>query len=110
MNAILRTSLLSVAALCLLPGPAWAQPDAATTVAALAAPSARCDRPEALSNLQRKVVEKSAQGTTALIRYIHGTRMMSYSLEVYETLAWLEQRRAARAACGIALADASAAG
>ena len=107
MNAIIRIALLSVPAFCLMPGTARAQSDEATTVA-LAAPSTRCDVPEALSNLQRKVVEKAAQGMTPLIRYIQGTRMMSYSLEVYETVAWLDQRRAARAACGVSVADASA--
>ena len=106
MNAILRISLLSFAAACLLPGTARAQDDE-TTVAALAAASARCDRPEALSNLQRRILENSAQGMTPLIRFIQRTRMM-YRLDVYETVAWLEKRRAERAACGVAVADAAA--
>ena len=110
MNAILRLSLLSAAALCLLPGTARAQPEQETTLAALTAPSAPCGGPETLSNVQRKVVEKAAQGTTALIRYIHGTRMMSYSLDVHDTAAWLERRRAARVACGVAVADAASVG
>ena len=108
MNTILRISLLSVAAFCLSIGTARAQDDEMATVAALGTPSTRCDRPEALSNLQRKVLEKAEQGMTPLIRYIHATRMMSYSLDVYETVAWIEKRRAARAACGVAVADASA--
>ena len=110
MNATLRISLLSLAAACLLPGTARAQSDEETTLAALTAPSAPCGGPETLSNVQRKVVEKAAQGTTALIRYIHGTRMMSYSLDVHDTVAWLERRRAARAACGVAVAGASSIG
>jgi hypothetical protein len=105
MNAKLQLSLLSIVASCLVPGVARASGEATTL--ALAAPSTRCDVPEALSNLQRKVVEKAAQGTTALIRYIHGTRMMSYSLDVHETFAWLDQRRAARAACGVSVAAAA---
>ena len=107
MNAKLQLSLLSIAAFCLLPGTARAQPEE-LTVAAVAATPARCDQPEALSNLQRKVVDKASQGMTPLIRFIHGTRMMSYSLDVYETVAWLEARRAARAACGVAVAVADA--
>ena len=106
MNAKLQLTLLSLIALCLIPGIARASEEATTV--ALAAPSTRCDVPEALSNLQRRVVEKAAQGTTQLIRYIHATRMMSYSLDVYETVAWLDQRRAARAACGVSVANASA--
>ena len=107
MNARLRLSLLTVAAFCLMPGIAQAQSDGSTVVA-LAPPSTRCDVPEALSNLQRKVVERAAQGMTPLIRFIHGTRMMSYSLDVWETVAWVDQRRAARAACGVTVADTSA--
>ncbi len=102
MNTILRISLLSVAAFCVVPGSARAQPDE-TTVAALAAPSAPCDRPEALSNLQRKIVDKASQGAMPLIRFIHLTRM-SYQLDVYETVAWLDKRRASLASCGIAVA------
>ena len=107
MNAVLRTSLLSLAASCMVPGLARGASDEATTVA-LAAPSTRCDVPEALSNPQRKVVEKAAQGRTPLIRYLHGIRMMSYSLDVHETFDWLDQRRAARAACGVSVSAADA--
>ena len=103
MNTTLRISLLSVAAVFLLPGNAQALPDE-TTVAAIAAPTGRCDRPESLGNPQRRIVEKASQGVMPLVHFIHRTRMI-YGLDVTETVAWLEQRRGALAACGIAAAD-----
>ena len=104
MSNLIRISLLAVAALCLVPATAQAQEDDAT-VAAAAAGSA-CDRPESLSTLQRRIVEKASEGAMPLIRFVHRTRMI-HQLDVYETVAWLEQRRAARKACAVAVADAT---
>jgi hypothetical protein len=102
MNVFSRILLLPLAALCLSPATVQAQGDE-TTVAALAIDAGRCDRVESLSNLQRKIVDKASQGATPLFRFIHGTRMM-YQLDAYETVAWLDKRRAALASCGIAVA------
>ena len=102
----LRISLVAVATLCLMTGSARAQHD--ETAVAQASTSTRCEAAQALSNLQRRIVTKASQGPTSLIRFIHGTRMI-YQLDVYETFAWLDDHRAARAACGLAMADAASA-
>jgi hypothetical protein len=105
MSTLLRISVISVAAFCLVPTTAQAGELDATV--ARSAPSEGCDQPEALSIVERRIVDKASQGATPLIRFVHATRGI-YQLDVYDTVAWLDKRRAARAACGIAVADAAA--
>ncbi len=63
----------------------------------------RCGGGTVLTGLDARVVEKAAQGVGALRQYVWLTRSI-YQLDLSETIAWLDQERAAAAACG---ADAS---
>ena len=65
-----------------------------------AAPSAaECERSTSLTRVQRQVVDKAAQGIRPLVQYIQRTRMI-HQLDVMETIAWLDERRELRQACG----------
>ena len=102
MNAILRTSLIALAIFCLAP----AQAQSVEPTVAMSASKAACTAPETLALVQRRIVEKAAEGGPAVIQFVHRTRMI-YQLDPIETVAWLDQRRAAKAACAVALADAT---
>jgi hypothetical protein len=74
--------------------------DSLQLAAAPAAPSAaECERSASLTRVQRQLVDRAAQGTRPLAQYIYRTRMI-YQLDVMETVAWLDQRRELRQACG----------
>ena len=100
MNLFLRTSLLSLTFLCL--APAQAQTVAPTLAQATGATA--CTGPVTLSNVERRVVESAAQGDKALIQFVYRTRMI-YQLDLLQTAAWVDERRAAFATCGIATTD-----
>lgn len=90
-----------VAALALL-GSASLSVHAADSLqlAAASAPSAaECQRSASLTRVQRQLVDRAAEGMRPLVQYIHRTRMI-YQLDVMETVAWLDQRRELRQACG----------
>ncbi len=92
---------ITVAALALLcSAPLSARAADGVQLAAASAPSAaECERSASLSRVQRQLVEKAAQGVRPLAQYIYRTRMI-YQLDVMETVAWLDQRRELRQACG----------
>ena len=81
-----------VAALAVLSG-------APLCVHAAAPSAAECERSASLTHVQRQVVDKAAQGIRPLVLYIHRTRMI-HQLDVMETIAWLDERRELRRACG----------
>ena len=69
-------------------------------LAAASAPSAaECQRSASLTRVQRHLVDKAAEGVRPLAQYIYRTRMI-HQLDVMETVAWLDQRRELRQACG----------
>jgi hypothetical protein len=85
-----------VAALALLAS----APLSALAIDTASTPSAaECARSASLSSVQRQLVDKAAQGIRPLVQYIYRTRMI-YQLDVMETIAWLDQRREMRQACG----------
>ena len=102
MNAILRTSLIAVAIFCLAP----AQAQTVDATVAAAAGKTACNAPESLGHVQRRIVEKAAEGGPSVLQFVHRTRMI-YQLDPIETVHWLDRRRAAKAACAVALADAN---
>ena len=97
MNRI-PSALFALAALCIAPSLAHAQDAQDAQVAAAAIPSAGCAGAASLSPLQARIVEKAAQGTVPLRQFVWRTRNI-HQLDTMETVAWLDQRRALRAAC-----------
>jgi hypothetical protein len=93
MNRTFFTLTALTASLCIAPSATNAQ-DARLA----AASNAECARAAHLSHVQRRIVEKAAQGVVALRQFVWRTRMI-YQLDTMETVAWLEQRRALLAAC-----------
>lgn len=51
-----------------------------------------------MTYLQRRVVDKAVQGIVPLRQFVWNTRMI-YQLDLMETVAWLDQRRASLQAC-----------
>jgi hypothetical protein len=60
--------------------------------------SAECARASSLSHVQSRIVEKAAQGIVPLKHFIWRTRMI-YQLDLTESVAWFDQRRALLEAC-----------
>jgi hypothetical protein len=60
--------------------------------------SAECARASSLSHVQSRIVEKAAQGIVPLRHFIWRTRMI-YQLDLPESVAWFDQRRALLEAC-----------
>jgi hypothetical protein len=61
--------------------------------------AAQCASVNSLTFVQRRVVDKAAEGIRPLVQYIHRTRAI-HPLDVMETIAWLDERREMRQACG----------
>ncbi|WP_280155956.1 hypothetical protein [Piscinibacter sp. XHJ-5] len=95
MYRTFATLIAVPAALCIAPFPAHAQDAEA---AAVRTSDAGCASAATLSNLQGRIVDKAVQGTVPLRQFVWRTRMI-YQLDVMDTLAWIDQRRAALAAC-----------
>lgn len=93
MNSL--KSLFVFASLCALPFAARADD---TNLATTAPSAAACARAAATSYVQRRVIEKAAQGIAPLAQYVHRTRTI-YQLDLIETVAWLDARREALQAC-----------
>jgi hypothetical protein len=95
--------LIAMSALALLAGVPYAAHarDGAVLVAATATTTSapECARSANPSFVQRQILEKAAQGVRPLVLYIQRTRMI-HQLDVMETIAWLDQRRA----CGAQVA------
>ena len=67
--------------------------------AALDSAAHSCALPQlAAPYVQRRVVEKAAQGIVPLRQYLWSTRMI-HRLDVMQTVAWLDEARAAEQAC-----------
>ena len=79
---------------------------AADTLAA-AGTGANCGSLGTFTSVQRTIVEKASQGAVPLIQYVQRTRMI-HQLDLTETLAWLDERRALATACRTAGADDAA--
>jgi hypothetical protein len=80
---------------------------AADTLAAAGTTGANCGSLGTFTSVQRTIVEKASQGAVPLIQYVQRTRMI-HQLDLTETLAWLDERRALAAACRTAGADGAA--
>ena len=96
MNRTAFAWMSLAASLCIAPLPAHAQD--ARLAAATAITNAECAGAADLSPLQRRVVEKAAQGIVPLRQFVWRTRAI-YQLDTIEAVAWLDQRRALLAAC-----------
>ena len=96
MNRTLSTLIPLAASLCIAPFLTHAQ--AAQVTAATTVSKAECAGAASLSHVQSRVVEKAAQGIVPLRQFIWRTRMI-YQLDLTESVAWLDQRRALLAAC-----------
>ena len=98
MNRTLTlAALISLSAsLYIAPLPTHAQAAQVTTAATLL--NAECAGAAPLSYAQGRIVEKAAQGIVPLRQFVWRTRMI-YQLDLLESVAWLDQRRALLAAC-----------
>ena len=96
MNRTLSTLIPLAASLCIAPFLAHAQD--AQAIAAAAISNAECAGAAPLSYAQGRIVEKAAQGIVPLRQFVWRTRMI-YQLDLLESVAWLDQRRALLAAC-----------
>lgn len=96
MNRTFSTLIPLAAALCIVPFLAQAQDAQADTPPAIA--NAECGRAANPSALQARIVEKAAQGIVPLRDFVWRTRMI-YQLDLMESVAWLDQRRALLAGC-----------
>lgn len=96
VNRTLFTLIPLTASLCIAPFLAHAQ-DAQITPATTIS-NAECAGAAHLSHLHGRIVEKAAQGIVPLHQFIWRTRMI-YQLDLMESVAWLDQRRALLVAC-----------
>ena len=96
MTRILPLSLPLVAFLSYAPCASHAQDLDVAAVTAVSA--AACSGLDHMTYLQRRIVAKAAQGITPLRLYVWNTRAI-YQLDLRETVAWLDQRRALSEAC-----------
>jgi hypothetical protein len=98
MNRTLCTLITLAASVCIAPFQARAQ-DAQVITAAATVSEAECAGAARLSSTQGRVAELATQGVVPLRQFILRTRMI-YQLDMMETVAWLDHRRALLAACG----------
>lgn len=96
MNRTLWTWIPLTASLCIAPLLTHAQATQASTAATIS--SAECAGAAHLTYVQGRIVEKSAQGIVPLRQFVWRTRMI-HQLDLMESVAWLDQRRALLAAC-----------
>jgi len=96
MNRTLAVLIPLTASLCIAPFLAHAQ-DAQVTTATMIS-NAECAGAAHLTYMQGRIVEKATQGIVPLRQFVWGTRMI-YQLDLMESVAWLDQRRALVAAC-----------
>jgi len=96
LERIVPTLIPLAASLRIAPLPAHAQ-DTRTT-AAVTASNAGCAGAAQLSFVQGRIAEKAAQGLDPLRQFVWRTRMI-YQLDLTETVAWLDRRRALLVAC-----------
>lgn len=81
---------------------------AGETLAGAPASASACGGAGTFTSVQSTIIEKASQGAVPLIQYLQRTRMI-HQLDVAETVAWLDERRALDAACRTAAAGADAA-
>ena len=97
MNRTLCTLITLAASVCIAPFQARAQD--AQVMTATTVSEAECAGATHLSYTKRRVAELATQGIVPLRQFIWRTRMI-YQLDLMETVAWLDHRRALLAACG----------
>jgi hypothetical protein len=97
MNRTFCTLITLAASVCIAPLQARAQ-DAQVMTATSTVSEAECAGAAHLSYTQRRVAELATQGIVPLRQFILRTRMI-YQLDLMETVAWLDHRRALMAAC-----------
>ncbi|MDQ2734088.1 MAG: hypothetical protein M3Y55_03655 [Pseudomonadota bacterium] len=90
MKTSIASIVLAAAATC-APALSSAAEPAATQVAATTSVG-RCTAPSAMSGLQKRIVEKAAQGVDSLRNFIYITRGI-YALDMFEAVGWLDAQR-----------------
>ena len=96
MNRSLFALIPLTASLCVAPFLAHARDAQLTTVTMIS--NAECAGAASLSYVKGRIVEKAAQGLVPLRQFIWRTRMI-YQLDLMDSVAWLDHRRALLAAC-----------
>ena len=96
MNRTLSALIPLTASLCIAPVLTHAH-DAQVTTATMIS-NGECAGAAHLTKLQGRIVEKATQGIRPLHQFVWRTRMI-YQLDLMESVAWLDQRRALLAAC-----------
>ncbi len=96
MIRTLFTLIPLAASLYITPFATYAQAAQVTTAATIL--RAECAGAAPLSHVQGRIVEKAVQGTVPLRQFVWRTRQI-YQLDLMESVAWLDQRRALLAAC-----------
>jgi hypothetical protein len=90
MKTSIASIVLAAAATC---APALASAaEAAATQVAVTPSVGRCTEPPAPSNVQKRIVEKAAQGVDSLRNFIYITRGI-YALDMFEAVGWLDAQR-----------------
>jgi hypothetical protein len=97
MNRTFCTLITLAASVCIAPLQALAQDTQVMTASTVS--QAECAGAAHLSSTQGRVAELATQGVVPLRQFILRTRMI-YQLDMTETVAWLDHRRALLAACG----------
>lgn len=103
MNTFFAT--LAIAAAATSTPSLSAAADPANSVARVAGAGANCAASQAMTGVQRRIVEKASQGVDSLRGFIFITRGI-YNLDMMETVAWLDSERASQSAC-VALASSA---
>jgi hypothetical protein len=93
MNRTSSTLIPLATSLCIALFLSQAKAAEVTTVSA-----AECARASSLSHVQSRIAEKAAQGIVPLRHFVWRTRMI-YQLDLTESVAWFDQRRALLEAC-----------
>lgn len=96
MNRPFCTLITVAASLCIAPIQALAKD--AQVIPATATSAAECAGAAPLSHVHARVADVATRGIDPLRQFILRTRMI-YQLDLMETVAWLDQRRALLAAC-----------
>lgn len=90
------TAHLTLCTLAFALAPAFGH--AGETLAATGASASACAGVGTFTSLQNTIIEKASQGVVPLVQYVQRTRMI-HQLDLAQTVAWLDERRALAAAC-----------
>ena len=103
MKNFIASIIVAAMAAC-LPTHSSAADNATTQVAV--APAVHCPALPAPGGVQKRIVEKAAQGVDALRDFIYITRGI-YALDMFEVVGWLDARRSCGAVAVAVATDAT---